>query len=217
MPYSGHVTPGGKASVRELADLVVTKMSVGSMDNNVYLLRDRETGTQLLIDAAAEPERILDLVGADGLTGIVTTHAHADHWQALSEVVAATKTTTMAHRLDAPLIPVPTHVELNDGDRVVIGDSWLTVIHLPGHSDGSIALLYDDPDGYPHLFSGDCLFPGGIGRTWSPEGFRTLLEGVRRHVFDRLPDETWVYPGHGDDTTLGRERPEVSRWAARGW
>ena len=77
--------------------------------------------------------------------------------------------------------------------------------------------MYDDPEGFPHVFTGDCLFPGGVGRTTSPESFQSLYSGVRDKLFGRLPDETWVYPGHGDDTTLGVERPHLDEWAARGW
>jgi glyoxylase-like metal-dependent hydrolase (beta-lactamase superfamily II) len=93
----------------------------------------------------------------------------------------------------------------------------LTAIHLVGHTPGSIALLYDDPTGAPHLFTGDCLFPGGVGRTTSPEDFASLYGGVVSKLFDRLPDETWIYPGHGKDTTLGNERPALDEWRARGW
>ena len=91
------------------------------------------------------------------------------------------------------------------------------MIHLVGHTPGSVALVYDDPEGFPHLFTGDCLFPGGVGRTTSPEDFRSLFGGVRDKLFGALPDETWVYPGHGDDTTLGVERPHLAEWEARGW
>jgi glyoxylase-like metal-dependent hydrolase (beta-lactamase superfamily II) len=100
---------------------------------------------------------------------------------------------------------------------VRVGDVELTARHLVGHTPGSIALVYDDPTGAPHLFTGDCLFPGGVGRTTSPEAFASLYGGVVAKLFDALPDETWVYPGHGDDTTLGAERPQLEEWRARGW
>jgi len=218
MSYTGRVKVGGPADVRELAGLVVSKVAVGAMDNNAYLLRCRSSGEQVLVDAAAEPDRLLDLVGADGLAGVVTTHRHGDHWGALERVVAATGARTFAHPADAEAIPVETEVFLNDGDRLRFGDAELTVIHLVGHTPGSIALLYDDPDGEPHLFSGDCLFPGGPGNTEAdPERFISLLDGLEEKVFGRLPDETWVYPGHGNDTTLGVERPQLGAWRARGW
>lgn len=218
MAYTGDVRVGGPADVHELPRLIVSKIAVGPYDNNSYLLRCRETGEQLLIDAAAEPDRLLDLVGADGVSTVVTTHQHGDHWQALGEVVAATGATTMAGRLDAPEIPVATDVLIDDGDVIAFGAITLTAVHLIGHTPGSIALVYDDPEGQPQVFTGDCLFPGGVGNTWEdPERFATLYDGVVTKLFDRLPDETWVYPGHGKDTTIGAQRPHLADWAARGW
>jgi glyoxylase-like metal-dependent hydrolase (beta-lactamase superfamily II) len=217
MTYGGRVRPGGPPDVRELANLTITKLSVGEMDNNAYLLRCQRTDEQLLIDAANEPERLLQMVGHDGLSRVVTTHRHGDHWQGLPAVVEATGAETVAGADDAAEIPVPTKCVVRHGDTVAVGDCELEVIHLVGHTPGSIALLYDDPAGTPHLFTGDSLFPGGVGKTWSPEDFSTLIDEVSTKVFDRLPDETWFYPGHGDDSTLGAERPHLGEWRARGW
>lgn len=215
--YSGHVSPGGPAAVHDLARLTISKMSVGPMDNNTYLLRDSATGTQVLIDAANEAERILDLIGSDGLAAVITTHRHADHFQALAEVVAATECRTITGAIDAPHIPVPTTEPVRDGDTITFGDSHLKVIELVGHTPGAIALYYDDPFGPGHLFTGDCLFPGGVGKTWSDSDFTSLINDVERKVFDQFSDETWVYPGHGDDTTVGAERPHLAQWRQRGW
>ncbi|MDP1876471.1 MAG: MBL fold metallo-hydrolase [Actinomycetota bacterium] len=215
--YNGRVTVAGPADVHELGGLSVSKLAVGPFNNNAYLLRCRETGSQVLVDAAAEADRLLDLVGPDGLDLIVTTHRHRDHWQALAEVAQATGAPTAAHIDDVDGIPGATDLVLRDGDTVVVGECPLEVIHLVGHTPGSIALLYDDPDGAPHVFTGDCLFPGGVGKTDSPEAFDSLYRGVVTRLFDRLPDETWVYPGHGWDTTLGAERPALAEWLARGW
>jgi glyoxylase-like metal-dependent hydrolase (beta-lactamase superfamily II) len=215
--YHGRVVPGGPAAERELAELIITKVSVGPADNNAYVLRCRATDEELLIDAAAEPDRILAVCGEGPLVRIVTTHRHPDHWGALAAIRAATGARTSAHTLDAPEIDGVTDDLVEDGDRFQVGRVELEVIHLMGHTPGSIALLYDDPTGPPHLFTGDSLFPGGLGRTASPDDFATLLGDVQRKLFDRLPDETWVYPGHGDDTTLGRERPHLDEWRARGW
>jgi glyoxylase-like metal-dependent hydrolase (beta-lactamase superfamily II) len=220
MAYTGEVTVGGPPQVRELAGLILTKVSVGPMDNNAYLLRCRETGAQLLIDAANDAGTLLDLVSAqDGsLDQIVTTHQHADHWQALDEVVSRTHARTAAHTADASGIPVRTDQLLNDGDTVAVGNQSLSVVHLIGHTPGSIALVYDEPGGHPHVFTGDSLFPGGVGNTHgNAEHFESLLNDVEHKLFDRLPDETWVYPGHGKDTTLGAERPNLGEWRARGW
>ncbi|MEE1930548.1 MBL fold metallo-hydrolase [Streptomyces sp. TRM 70351] len=218
MPYTGKVTVSGPADVHELADLMISKAAVGPMDNNAYLLRCRATGEQLLIDAANDAATLLHLIGSDGVTGVLTTHRHGDHWQALEEVVAATGARTYAGRADAEGIPVPTDVLLDDGDTVTVGACRLTARHLAGHTPGSVALVYDDPHGHPHLFTGDCLFPGGVGNTFGDAGaFASLLHDVETKIFGPLPDETWVYPGHGADTTLGAERPHLEEWRARGW
>ncbi|MGZ4499640.1 MAG: MBL fold metallo-hydrolase [Nocardioidaceae bacterium] len=222
MSYHGKVKPGGTPDSRELPQLIITKLAVDpQMSNNCYLLRCRSTDTQVLIDAAADPGRLLQLLGPDGLATVVTTHQHWDHHRALADVVAATGASTVAGAADAAAITeqtgVPIDVHVTDGDTVQVGDCTLEVIHLVGHTPGSIALLYDDPAGTPHLFTGDCLFPGGVGKTWSPEDFASLIEDVSTKVFDRLPDETWIYPGHGDDSTLGAERPQLAEWRARGW
>lgn len=217
MAYTGEVAPGGPPQVRELSALTITKLSVGPMDNNAYLLRCRHTGNQVLIDAANEPDRLLALIGADGLATVVTTHQHGDHWQALAEVVTATGARVVAHRLDAGALPVKSET-VEEGAQIPVGDLQLEVIHLVGHTPGSIALLYEDPAGTPHLFTGDSLFPGGVGNTWGdPESFTSLINDVERKIFDRLPDETWFYPGHGKDSTLGAERPALPEWRARGW
>jgi len=217
MNYTGDVQAGGPGDTRETTDLVITKMSVGEIDNNVYLLRCRTTGEQLLIDAAAEPRTLLELIGDGGLATVFTTHQHWDHHRALAEVTAATGARSLVGREDAPGVPVA-DVLVDDGDTVRVGAVSLTAIHLAGHSPGSTALLYRDPEGHPHLFTGDSLFPGGIGNTEKdPARFASLLHDVETKIFGRLSDDTWVYPGHGKDTTLGAERPALPLWRERGW
>jgi glyoxylase-like metal-dependent hydrolase (beta-lactamase superfamily II) len=214
--YTGDVSVGGPADTRDIDGVTLTKIAVGDMHNNAYLLRDA-TGQGLLIDAAAEPERLLELIGDTPLVKIVTTHQHPDHWQALAAVKAATGAVTVAHPVDAPGIPVPTDEFVEDGGTVEFGDTVLSVTHLVGHTPGSIALTLYAQEA-PHLFTGDCLFPGGVGNTQKdPARFASLLEGVTEKIFGRLPDATWVYPGHGSDTTLGAERPHLAEWRARGW
>ncbi|MEU6411209.1 MBL fold metallo-hydrolase [Microbispora sp. NPDC046933] len=214
MTYTGNVTKGGPADVREVPGLTISKIEVGDFGNNAYLLRCAETGDGLLIDAAAEPDRLLDLVGDMPISSIVTTHRHPDHWMALEEVARVTGAQTVAHPLDAPELPVKVTREVEHGDRVTVGVVTLDVIHLRGHTPGSIALLYQGR----HLFTGDSLFPGGVGNTQKdPARFEQLFTDVVERIFDRLPDETWVYPGHGRDTTLGAERPHLPEWKARGW
>ena len=218
MGYTGVVSVGGRADVRELPAMTISKLAVGGMNNNAYLLRCTATDTQVLIDAAAEGNRLLTLVGSDPLYAVITTHAHHDHWTALAEVITATGAQTMAHHDDAPNIEMPTTRTLTDGEHITIGRFTLTAIHLVGHTPGSVALLYDDPDGPPHLWTGDCLFPGGAGNTQGdPSRFTALMDGLEAKIFATLPDETWVYPGHGSDTTLGAQRPHLAEWRARGW
>jgi glyoxylase-like metal-dependent hydrolase (beta-lactamase superfamily II) len=218
MSYTGQVQVGGAADERSLDGLTITKVAVGPMENNAYLLRDRATGHALLIDAANEADRLLSLVGDAPLGFVVTTHRHPDHWQALAEVVRSTGARTVAHSADAEGLPVRVDDAVEHGDTVVVGDSVLEVLHLRGHTPGSIALLHRDPAGHGHLFTGDSLFPGGPGNTEKdPERFAALMDDLEARVFGELPDDTWVYPGHGNDTTLGTERPSVSGWRARGW
>jgi len=214
--YTGNVRVGGPPDTRQINGVTVTKIAVGPYDNNAYLLRCDATGEALLIDAAAEPGRLIELIGGTPVHRIVTTHRHPDHWQALAEVRAATGAATIAHPADAPGIPVPADELVEDGDVVRFGDAALSVIHLRGHTPGGIALCYTGAE-RPHLFTGDSLFPGGVGKTTTPETFTSLFNDVSERLFDRLPDATWVYPGHGKDTTLGTERPHLPEWRARGW
>jgi glyoxylase-like metal-dependent hydrolase (beta-lactamase superfamily II) len=218
--YSGDVRVGGPPDTREIDGLTVTKIAVGPMDNNAYLLRCTGTGQAILIDAANEAGRLTELIGDTPVGTIVTTHRHADHWQALPEVATRTGAEVAAHPADADYLPVPVTRRLEHGDVLRFGDCAVSVIHLRGHTPGSIAICYDAGGslaGQPHVFTGDSLFPGGVGKTTTPEDFTALLTDVTERLFDRLPDPTWVYPGHGNDTTLGAERPHLGEWRERGW
>jgi glyoxylase-like metal-dependent hydrolase (beta-lactamase superfamily II) len=219
--YTGDVSVGGPPDVRELPGLTVTKVAVGPYDNNAYLLRCPATGELVLIDAANEASRLLELIDGAQLTKIVTTHRHQDHWQALDEVQRATGAVVAAHPADAEALPVAVMQPLSGGDTVRVGDAELGVIHLRGHTPGSIALCYDAGGALaqtPHLFTGDSLFPGGPGNTFGNAAFFTqLMDDLEERVFGPLPDGTWVYPGHGKDTTLGAERPHLKEWRDRGW
>ena len=215
--YKGNTQVEGPAHVRELTDLIISKITVGPYNNNSYLLRCRNTGSEVLIDAAAQPERLLNLIGPDGLMGVLTTHGHQDHWNALAEVVAATGAQTYAPQGDIELIGEPTNHAMAPESMFTFGDISLKVLTTGGHTPGASMFFYDDPIGHGHLFSGDCLFPGGVGKTTTPVEFTTLFNGVKSQVFDSLPDTTWVYPGHGDDTSVGAERASLTEWESRGW
>jgi glyoxylase-like metal-dependent hydrolase (beta-lactamase superfamily II) len=217
--YTGHVEPGTGAR-RTIDGASIVKVSVGPMDNNAYLVTCSQTGETLLIDAANDADIILELIEryAPKLSLIVTSHQHRDHWQALSTVAEATGTPTAAHQLDAEPLPVKPHRLLANGDTVKIGELSFDVIHLRGHTPGSVALALGTSGGDTvHLFTGDCLFPGGVGKTSKSGDFAQLLSDVTSRVFDVYPDSTVIYPGHGDDTVLGAERPHLDEWRNRGW
>jgi glyoxylase-like metal-dependent hydrolase (beta-lactamase superfamily II) len=218
-PYTGDVEVGGPADVRELPGLTISKLAVSDMANNAYLLRDTATGEALLIDAAAEPAALLALIGDAPLRTVVTTHGHWDHHRALTDVVLATGATTVAHPADAPDLPVSVDRKVEHGDTVTVGGQTLEVIHLRGHTPGSIALVWRGPgDAGVHVFTGDSLFPGGVGNTQKDAvRFTSLIDDVEERLFGALPDQTWVYPGHGKDTTIGTERPHLGEWRERGW
>lgn len=220
MSYTGLVTPGGPADVRTLDGLTIRKVSVGDMDNCCYLLTCQHTGRQLLIDAAADPARLAALVdeGTGRLDMIVTTHQHFDHTRALAAMTAATGATTYAGEDDAAGLPLPPDHTLRHGDRITLGDVTFDVIHLRGHTPGSVALAWTEPGGATHLFTGDSLFPGGVGNTRGDQArFRQLFDDVSQRLFGVYGDDTWVYPGHGADTTLRAERPALPQWLDRGW
>jgi glyoxylase-like metal-dependent hydrolase (beta-lactamase superfamily II) len=224
--YTGDVSPGGDPHVLPLGCLTLTKVAVDpDMSNNCYLLHCGETDELVLIDAAAEPERLLELIGDRSLTSIVTTHQHWDHHRALAAVKAAhPAATVVAGTPDADAIEEQTGVtverRVGEGDKVAVGTCDLSVIPIVGHTPGSIVLLLDDrtasPD--PHLFTGDSLFPGGVGATrGDAAAFAQLIDDVETRIFGRLPDETRFHPGHGNDGVLGEERPHLAEWRERGW
>ncbi len=216
--YSGHVEPGGPASSRLIAmpggaDVEVRKFSVGPMDNNVYLLTDRQSSRALLIDAANDADRILKEIEGVEVAAILTTHGHGDHWQALDEIAEATGAPTYLHPDDRAMVPRIADYAAEDAARVAFGSAEVTLIHTPGHTPGSTCILLGDR----HLFSGDTLFPGGPGNTFgNADAFRQIMRSLRERLF-AMHDDVWVYPGHGDDTTIGRERPHLDEWQERGW
>lgn len=220
----GHVSPGGPPLVELLSPRVtLTKISVGPTDNNAYLLRP-EAGGCVLIDAAEEDDRLLSLLSGARLETVITTHRHADHWQALPAVAGATGAKLFCGTPDREAIAGGAWVEgltgVWDGDRIALGSEWLEVIGLVGHTPGSIALACSplaDANSPTHLFTGDSLFPGGPGKTAGRADFTSLLDDLETKIFGRFDDDAVVHPGHGDDTTLGAERPHLSAWRKRGW
>lgn len=212
--------------IHDLRDITIRRISVSEMDNNVYLLTAKESGAQLLIDAADDLPAIqgllqdaaADTAATPKLELIATTHQHWDHVRALPGLVEATGARTAAGTDDAPELPVKVDVLLDHGNVGNFDGFDVTAVHLRGHTPGSVALVYQDPAGPAHIFSGDSLFPGGVGNTQKdPERFNQLIADVSERLFEVYPDDTVVHPGHGQPTTLGAERPHLAEWRTRGW
>jgi len=198
--------------VANASEIELKQFSVGPMDNNVYLLVCPETRESVLVDAANEPERILQEVDGTRVRCILQTHGHGDHTQALVAVKAALGAPVGVHQGDAGLLPVVPDFHLGDGDRIAFGNRQLTVIHTPGHTPGSVCFLIG---GY--LIAGDTLFPGGPGKTATKLGnFPLIIESIRTKLLT-LSEDTQVLPGHGKGTTIGAEKPHLDEWIARGW
>ncbi|WP_052667620.1 MBL fold metallo-hydrolase [Nitriliruptor alkaliphilus] len=211
----GHVEPDGEWLDRHDGHLLVRKLSVEEFDNNVYVVACTRTGDALLVDVAARPERLAEALEGFAPVAAVQTHGHWDHVRAWDGVRDEQGLEVWGHPGDAELFPRPVDRELHGGERLTVGELQVEVIHLPGHTEGSLLYLVEG-EHRPHLISGDTLFPGGPGRTTDPEDHARIMDGLET-LFDRLPDATAVHPGHGDDTTIGAERPHLAEWRARGW
>ena len=196
------------------ADVEVHKVVVGSFDNNVFVIQCRATGESILIDAANEHELLLDLCRRLNVRRVLETHGHHDHIGAVAEIRDAGYEVGVT-ALDAPMLKdVGYDVFLDDAEVIEVGRLRINAIHNPGHTPGSISFHVA---GTPLLFSGDTLFPGGPGATKFEGGdFATIIESIDNRLFT-FPADTIVLPGHGDDTTIGNERPHLQEWVARGW
>ena len=194
--------------------LEIHRVVVGSYDNNVFVLRCRETGEAVLIDAANEHERLLELCRRLNVRRVLETHGHWDHIQAVPEIRDAGYEVGINSN-DAPMLKdVGYDVFIDDAEVIEVGRLRLHAIHNPGHTPGSVSFLVD---GAPLLFSGDTLFPGGPGNTSFEGGdFATIIDSIDNKLFT-LPAHTIVMPGHGVSTTIGAERPHLQEWVARGW
>ena len=196
------------------ASVEVHKVVVGPFENNVFVVRCRRTGVAVLIDAANEHEQLLALCRRLGVKRVLETHGHWDHIQAVPAMRDAGYEVAVT-AADAPrLKDVGYDVFIDDAEIIEVGDLRLLAIHNPGHTEGSISFQVVDT---PLLFTGDTLFPGGPGNTKLEGGdFATIISSIDNKLFT-FPAETIVLPGHGLDTTIGAERPQLSQWVARGW
>lgn len=194
------------------AGVEVHKVVVGPLDNNVFIVRCRATGEAVLIDAADEPELLLELCRSLGVRRVLETHGHRDHIQAVPALRHSGYPVGVADA-DAPMLPGYDFV-IDDGSVIDVGELRLRAVHTPGHTPGSTCFLVE---GAPLLFSGDTLFPGGPGATGGdPDRFAAIMAAIGERLFT-LDPETLVLPGHGDGTTIGAEAPHLSEWIGRGW
>ncbi len=195
------------------SDLEIHKVVVGPMDNNVFVLRCRHTGDAVLIDAANEHERLLELASRLGVRRVLETHGHWDHIQAVPELRDAGYAVGVTAE-DAAMLDSYDEI-IGDDEVIAVGDLRLRTIHTPGHTPGSICFRVE---GKPLVFSGDTLFPGGPGNTTFEGGdFDTIITSIERRLFAPLDADTLVLPGHGDDTSIGAEAPHLQEWVDRGW
>lgn len=216
----------------DLPAVVIRRIVVSDVANNIYLLTSKQTGDQVLIDAAADPQAIDALLkdaagdseASTAIKLIATTHSHWDHVRALAEVSKSTGAPNVSGRADAAAIEAESGIApdrlLDDGDTIDIAGFTLKAVHLRGHTPGSIAFVLEatNDDASAIIFSGDSLFPGGVGNTENnPERFESLLNDVEDRLFDVYRDDSIVLPGHGAATTLGTERPVLGEWRLRGW
>ena len=191
----------------------IHRVVVGPMDNNVYVLRCKESGEAVLIDAANEHEKLLEMCSRLNVRRVLETHGHWDHIQAVPAVRDAGYDVGIT-AADAEMLPSYDFV-LGDDSVIEVGRLRLHTIATPGHTPGSMCFRLE---GSPVLFSGDTLFPGGPGATKFPGGdFPAIIRSIEDRLFTPLPADTLVMPGHGDDTTIGTESPHLQEWVDRGW
>ncbi len=194
--------------------LEIHKLVVGPVDNNVFVLRCKESGDAVLIDAANEHEQLLELCRNLGVRRVIETHGHWDHIQAVPAIREAGYEVGVSS-LDAPMLKdVGYDVFIDDAEVIEVGRLRLHAIHNPGHTPGSVSFQVE---GAPIVFTGDTLFPGGPGATGYEGGdFAAIIHSIDTKLFT-LPPDTLVLPGHGTDTTIGNERPHLQEWVERGW
>jgi len=191
------------------AEVKITKINMGPYNNNGYIVICPDTNEGIIIDTPAEPEKLLGAIGDVQIKSILITHKHQDHLLGFDEITGAVQVPVGIGTDDADGLPSPPQIDLKDGMVIKFGNQEMTVLDTPGHTDGATCFLIGK-----HLFSGDTLFPGGPGKTRSPEAFQQVVDSITKKLLV-LPDDTAVYPGHGDDTTIGKAREEYQGFASK--
>ena len=191
------------------AEVKITKINMGPYNNNGYIVICPDTNEGIIIDTPAEPEKLLGAIGDVQIKSILITHKHQDHLLGFDEITGAVQVPVGIGTDDADGLPSPPQIELKDGMVIKFGNQEMTVLDTPGHTEGATCFLIGK-----HLFSGDTLFPGGPGKTRSPEAFQQVVDSITKKLLV-LPDDTAVYPGHGDDTTIGKAREEYQGFASK--
>jgi hydroxyacylglutathione hydrolase len=190
-------------------NISIEKLQLGPWGTNTYIVVCKHTRDSLVVDAPGEPDKVISRLKSTSPRFILLTHDHMDHIGALDELRSNLNVPLVAHAADSSKLSSPPEMLMNDGDTITLGDLELSVIHTPGHTPGGLCLLTGR-----HLFSGDTLFPGGPGKTWSPGAFRQIMDSISRKLLV-LPDDTLVYPGHGETTVLSREKEEITAFNSR--
>lgn len=190
-------------------EIKVTKINMGPYGNNGYIVVCPETNEGIIIDTPAEPEKLLDVIGDVKIKAILITHNHQDHLLGFDAITGVVDAPVGIGTKDAHALPDAPALTLTDGTVVRFGNRAMQVLDTPGHTDGAACFLIGK-----HLFSGDTLFPGGPGKTRSPQAFKQVVDSITKKLLV-LPDDTAVYPGHGDDTTIGKAREEYQTFASK--
>ena len=190
-------------------ELKITKINMGPYNNNGYIVICPETNEGVIIDTPAEPEKLIGAIGDVQIKSILITHKHQDHLLGFDEITGAVQVPVGIGTDDADGLPRPPQLDLKDGMVIKFGNQEMTVLDTPGHTEGATCFLIGK-----HLFSGDTLFPGGPGKTRSPEALQQVIDSITKKLLV-LPDDTAVYPGHGDDTTIGKAREEYQVFASK--
>ena len=197
------------ACITKKKDVQISRLKLGPFDTNSYILTCPLTGDSVLVDVPAEASKILKALKETNPKYILITHNHMDHLGALTEIKSKLRIPIGAHRLDAKGLPLRPEILLEDGEKVPYGKTSLKVLHTPGHTPGSLSFLIGR-----YLIAGDTIFPGGPGKTRSPADLKLIIESISSKIFV-LPDDTAIYPGHGDSTLLGKEKKEFSVFSSR--